>query len=236
MDEFTYVNLFDTKGIEYIIIIVFLLLIIPFWVFLNRPVKVNPGSAEQALPLSTLLSAVPQGIHFSKNHTWAHLLRSGEARIGICSLLISLTGRVNLKILKEPGSSVARGEVFAEISQGGKRMMIVSPVSGTVTRLNPALGEDPSPLHDDPYGKGWVCSIRPSDWLAEAGGFSVADGATAWFRKELERIRDFMAVSAGKSVSEPSAVFLQDGGEPAGQLLAAMPPEVWDAFQKEFLE
>jgi len=236
MDEFTFVNLFDTKGIEYIIIIAFLLLIIPFWVLLNRPVKVNSGSAGEAVPLSVLLSAVPQGIHFSKNHTWAHLLRSGEARIGICSLLVSLTGRVNLKMLKEPGSKVARGEVFAEISQGGKRLTIVSPVTGTVTCLNPALNEDPSLLNNDPYGKGWVCSIRPADWLAETGGFSVADGATAWFRKELERIRDFMAVTARKSVNDSSAVYLQDGGEPAGQLLASMPPEVWQAFQKEFLE
>ena len=41
MDEFTFVNLFETKGIEYIIIIAFLLLIIPFWVMLTRPVKVR---------------------------------------------------------------------------------------------------------------------------------------------------------------------------------------------------
>ncbi len=236
MDGFTFVNLFDTKGIEYIIIIAFLLLIIPFWVLLNRPVNVKSGSSVQTLPLSSVLSAVPQGILFSKNHTWAHLLRSGEARIGICSLLTNLTGSVNLKMLKEPGSRVARGEILAEISQNGKRMTIVSPVSGTVTGLNPSLGDDPSLLHEDPYGKGWVCSIRPADWIAETGGFRVADGATAWFRMELERIRDFMANTARKSVNDSSAVYLQDGGEPAGQLLASMPPEVWHAFQKEFLE
>jgi len=36
MGEFHYVDLFATKGIEYIIVIFYLLLLIPFWKFLTR--------------------------------------------------------------------------------------------------------------------------------------------------------------------------------------------------------
>jgi glycine cleavage system H protein len=36
MDGFTYVNIFDTKGVEYLAIIAFLLLLIPFWLFLKN--------------------------------------------------------------------------------------------------------------------------------------------------------------------------------------------------------
>jgi len=97
-------------------------------------------------------------------------------------------------VLKEPGSRLTRGEKLLKISLGDKRLAVVSPLSGMVTCLNHAIGEDPSILHDDPYGKGWICSIRPSDWMAEVTGFAVAEGATDWLRKELERIRDFRRV------------------------------------------
>lgn len=236
MEEFTFVNLFDTKGIEYIIIIAFLLMIIPFWFLLNRPLKLQGREARHSLPLSASLNAVPQGLHFSKNHTWAHLLKSGDARIGVDSLLVSLTGQANLKMLKEPGSNVSRGEVLSEISMGGKRLTIVSPISGTVIGQNKSLIEDPSLLHDDPYGKGWVCAIRPADWFAEIPGFTVSVGATAWFRSELERIKEFMATAVTKTGNEASVIYLQDGGEPAGNLLASMPPEVWQDFQEKFLK
>ncbi len=97
-------------------------------------------------------------------------------------------------MLKEPGSRLTRDEKLLKISQGDKKLAVVSPLSGMVTCLNHAIGEDPSILHDDPYGKGWICSIRPSDWMAEVTGFAVAEGATDWLRKELERIRDFRRV------------------------------------------
>jgi len=234
MDEFTFVNLFETKGIEYIIIIAFLLLIIPFWVMLTRPIKAKRGA--ETGPLGSALASIPQGIYFSKSHTWAHLMKSGEARLGIGSLLVHLTGIANLRMLKEPGSRLTRGEKLFEISLGEKSLTVVSPLSGTVTRMNPALREDPSLLHDDPYGKGWICSIRPSHWISEVTGFTVAEEATAWFKKELERIKDFMAGTTGRAGDENAAVYLQDGGEPVGRMLASLTPEEWNRFQKEFLE
>lgn len=235
MDEFTFVNLFETKGIEYIIIIAFLIMIIPFWVMLTRPVKVRLKPGSVADPLGPAAADAPQGIYFSRSHTWAHLLKSGDARIGIGSLLVHLTGITNLKMLKEPGSRLTRGERLFEISVGDKKLSVVSPLSGTVTRMNPELAGDPALLHDDPYGKGWICSIRPTDWMAEISGFSIADGATAWLRKEMERIRDFMAGTAARSGNEMATMSLQDGGEPVDRILATLTHDELDRFEKEFL-
>jgi len=39
MESFVYNNIFDTKGIEYIIIIFFLLVLIPFWFFVNNDIS-----------------------------------------------------------------------------------------------------------------------------------------------------------------------------------------------------
>lgn len=236
MDGFSYVNIFDTKGIEYIIIIAFLLLIIPFWKLLNRPLKAQVRKTSEVMPLSSSVLNAPQGIFFSNNHTWAHMLKSGDARIGIDSLLINLTGEVELKMLRDPGSVVRKGEEISELVRDGKRLAIVSPVSGIITSLNHALHDDPSMLHEDPYGQGWVCSIKPADWMGEVTGFHFAAGANVWLKKELERIRDFMAVTANRLNPGTHPVYMQDGGELAGYPLASMPEEVWNAFQDEFLK
>ncbi len=39
MDGFSYNNIFETKGIEYLVIIAFFLILIPFWIKLNKKVK-----------------------------------------------------------------------------------------------------------------------------------------------------------------------------------------------------
>lgn len=236
MDGFSYVNIFDTKGIEYIIIIAFLLLIIPFWKLLNRPLKVHVNQGQEASrPLFSSVLSAPQGIYFSNNHTWAHMLKSGDARIGLGSLLLNLTGGVELKMIREPGSAVRKGEAIAEITRDGRRLTIASPVSGTITGLNRELLDDPSMLLEDPYGTGWLCSIRPANWLKEITAFHFAAEASEWLGKELARIRDFMAVSAGRFNTERHAVYMQDGGELADYPLTSMPEEVWNDFQREFL-
>jgi glycine cleavage system H protein len=236
MDGFTYYNLFATKGIEYIIIIAFLLLIIPFWKLLNRPLAVPKKLRSAFSTLSASILRVPQGILFSNNHTWAHMLKSGDARVGLDDLLLHLTGPVKLTMLKNPGTTVSKGEVISEIDHEGKRLIITSPVSGEIIAVNQAVEDNPSVLNSDPYGKGWIYSIRPSEWIAEASGFHFAAEANTWFRKELDRFKDFVAVSVNRYTPATQAVYLQDGGELLDNPLAAMPREIWNDFQEEFLK
>ena len=39
MDGFSYTDIFATKGIEYLVVITFLLLLIPFWMILSKESK-----------------------------------------------------------------------------------------------------------------------------------------------------------------------------------------------------
>lgn len=236
MDGFTYYNLFQTKGIEYLIIIAFLLLIIPFWKLLNKPLEVPVRIRNAFKTLSASILRVPQGIFFSNNHTWAHMQRSGDARIGLDDLLLHLTGAVKVAMLKNQGNTVIKGDVVSEIDHDGKKLTIVSPVSGKITAVNYILQDDPSLLNSDPYGKGWLYSIKPTEWVAEAGGFHFAAEASTWLRTELDRFKDFMAASVSRYSPETQVAYMQDGGELIDNPLSAMPDEVWKDFQEEFLK
>lgn len=235
MEGFTYVNLFDTKGIEYLIVIAFLLLIIPFWKVLNRPVKVSGRVQQAAAVLTPGMLTVPGGLFYSKNHTWAHLERSGNALVGIDDFVSNITGSVRAVLKKEPGEQVKKGELIAELVQDGKSLGVFSPVSGKVNRLNHALEEEPQLLGSDPCGSGWLCSIEPSDWKGETNPYLFARQATEWLGEEVARLRDFLALRADRYMPAPSMVALQDGGELTGNLLSEMPADLWKEFENEFL-
>ena len=234
MDGFTYHDIFETKGLEYLAIIAFFLLLIPFWIILNR--KVVSKKIKQIIGvLSANILKIPQGVFFCKNHTWAHLQRSGSATVGLDDLLLHITGDIKFNNLKNPGESIRKGDLLAEICQDGKVLSVFSPISGEILTANSMLTGNPEISAEDPYGKGWLYKIKPGNWIAETSSYYLAEDATQWSKNEIERFKDFMATSGMKYGTNPSIAVLQDGGELCDHILSEMPKEIWQDFQREFL-
>ena len=237
MEGFTYSNIFETKGIEYIIIIFFLLILIPFWIIMNRQVSVKKQVKHALDVLNSAVLKIPQGLFFSKNHTWVYLEKSGHVKIGIDDFLQKVVGEIQVVPLKSSGDQVKRGDVLAEITREGRKLKILSPVSGEITENN--LEESNLNLglpESDPYDKGWFYSLKPTNWKAETSGFFLAEEATKWINAELSRVKDFLNISVAKYSGDPSMAVLQEGGELQINPLSEMQPEIWNDFQKEFLE
>jgi len=234
MDAFSYNNIFETKGIEYLVVIAFLVLLIPFWITLNKKVKVT-GLKQKGLGILTVRKLkIPQGIYYSRNHTWAYLEMSGIARVGLDDFLFHITGDINFNELKNQGEKIKKGDLIAEIKHKGKTLRIFSPVSGEILSMNPLLTDNPGSVSEDPYLKGWMYEVRPSRWTAETNSYYMAEDATNWLGKELERFKDFLSGS-GQLSSEFSRLVLQDGGELTDHTLSDLPVEVWQNFQDDFL-
>jgi glycine cleavage system H protein len=235
MEGFTYNNIFETKGIEYLVIISFFAILIPFWLLLNRKVKLTQQISKVVGLITAGSLRIPQGVFFSKFHTWAHLGTNGEARVGLDDLLLHFTGDVNFEHIKSPGEHIKKGEVLTLINHNGKNLRILSPISGEIKSTNASLGENPGLIKEDPYGQGWIYSIKPIRWKAETNSYYLAEEATYWAKQELLRFKDFLSVSVTKYMPEPGRVVLQDGGELIDQPLAELPQEVWQEFQDKFL-
>jgi glycine cleavage system H protein len=235
MDGYSYYNIFETKGIEYLLIIAFLLLLVPFSILLNRKVKISQKIREVTNFLTSGILKVPQGIFYNQNHTWAHLAKTGVADVGVDDLLLHLTGEVKLTYLKNPGDYIAKGEAMTEVEHQGKRLKIFSPISGAVTASNPVLAENPGLINADPYNKGWIYKIKPDNWKAEMNSCYLADDASDWSKREMERFRDFLATTMPKYSPDAAMIAMQDGGELRDHVLSELPGELWQDFQKEFL-
>ena len=235
MDGFTYHNIFETKGIEYLTIVVFFAILIPFWIALNRQVKVTRQLKKRLGTLTANALRIPQGILYSKNHTWTHLDTKGVARVGLDDLLLHITGEVTFSRLMKAGDTVSKDDLLAEITHDGKKLSILSPISGQILAVNSMLHENPEILNEDPYQKGWMYKVKPTSWMAETNSFYIAEEASNWSAKELERFKDFLAVSVERYAPEPSNIILQDGGELIDEPLSQLPTEIWQDFQRSFL-
>lgn len=236
MDGFTYKDIFDTKGIEYIIIISFLLLIIVFWNVINRPIKVKESINTAIGFLNDKILRIPKGIFYNKNHTWTYLQPEGFAKTGIDDLLVHLTGPVRVKQVLNTGDKIKKGDKIAEIYQEDKVIDITSTLSGEVAYVNERLANDPMILSKDPYNKGWFIKIKPDNWVEETSEYILADSAPQWFYNEIQRFKDFIAGTGRKNSADPASIVLQEGGELMDHPLAGMSSEIWKDFQKSFLE
>ncbi|MBW6534104.1 MAG: glycine cleavage system protein H [Mariniphaga sp.] len=235
MEEFSYTNIFETKGIEYLTIIAFFAILVPFWFLINRKPKkaVLISNVNRFITASAL--RIPQGIFFSKYHTWAHMEKSGLAKVGLDDLLVHITGDVKLTQFKKPGEQIEKGELLARIKYNGNSLKILSPVSGKIEETNSVLEKNPELIKEDPYQLGWIYSIGPTNWKADTNSYFLAEDATRWAVQELERFKNFLAVSASRFMPEPVGLVLQDGGEIVENPLTNFPQEVWDDFQNNFL-
>ena len=235
MDGFSYSNIFETKGIEYLAVIAFFAILIPFWIILNKKVKITNQFQKTLGALTANVLRVPQGLFYSKNHTWTHLEVSGVAKIGLDDLLLHITGDVTFINLKKSGEQVNKGDVLGEIDRNGKQLKILSPISGEILNANPMLNEDSEIIAQDPYGQGWIYRVKPTNWIAETNSYYFAEDATNWATMELERFKDFLAVSMRKYSAEPAFIALQDGGELCDNPISELPNELWQDFQRDFL-
>jgi glycine cleavage system H protein len=105
---------------------------------------------------------VPEQLRYSKDHEWVS--RDGDVvRVGITDYAQDALGDVVFVQVPEVGATVTAGESFGEVESTKSVSDVYAPVSGTVLEVNEALADAPQTLNEDPYGEGWICTIRMSD-------------------------------------------------------------------------
>ncbi|MDZ7740767.1 MAG: hypothetical protein U5Q03_03200 [Bacteroidota bacterium] len=167
MDGYTYHNIFATKGIEYLVVIAFLLIIVPFWIVVKRRRSIVTQLNETLGILSTIFLSIPQGYYYARNHMWAFLERSGMARVGIDDFLVNVVGQAEIRQFAAEKDFIRKGELMAEIVNGDKKLQLIAPISGRISKRNELEGRGVENVSSDPYSSGWFYEIKPSKWKAE---------------------------------------------------------------------
>ncbi len=178
----------------------------------------------------------PKGLYYDKTHTWAFMERDGSVRIGIDDFLLHITGTITRITMKEAGEYVRRGEKILTLTKFGKQLSLYSPVSGIIKAQNAKLNENSSLVNNYPYAEGWVYLVEPKNWLRELQFMWLGEKHREWLTDEFRRLRKFFEDTLKVHHVDRDYLVLQDGGELRDNLLADMGPEVWEEFQRKFID
>ncbi|MBI4841546.1 MAG: glycine cleavage system protein H [candidate division NC10 bacterium] len=204
-----------------------------------RPPAPRPGKARvEDLLLPSLQSrrfVLPGGLFFHRGHTWANLLFSGQVKVGADDFLQRLLGHVDAVTLPPLGAEVKQGQPLATIRQGGRTATLTAPVDGVVCAVNGELAKAPGLLKRDPYTRGWLVALQPTNLAANLPGLAVGESALVWLKAELARLQEFLHATQTLKQDALVGVTAADGGLVADGLLEHLDDEAWAEFQSRFL-
>jgi glycine cleavage system H protein len=131
----------------------------------------------------------PEDLYYHREHMWVKV-EEGKVRVGYNDWAQEAAGKlVNLNTRKV-GRSVKAGKTLGTVESGKWVGPLRTPVSGEITTLNEEVLKTPSVINDDPYGKGWIAVIAPSNLDEEMSDLikgSDKETLESWLKGEKEK-------------------------------------------------
>lgn len=124
------------------------------------------AQALAGLPRSRSVSYVPCPVDYHRLGyvSWALLEDEGIARIGVSDLFLKATQGIEAFELGIPGESLEQGIPCAvATSPDGSEHGIMCPMGGEILEVNEQAQSNPSLVEKDPYFRGWLYRIVPSN-------------------------------------------------------------------------
>jgi len=109
------------------------------------------------------MSKIPDDRRYTKSHEWVRKEPDGSVTIGITDHAQGALGDLVFVESPEAGRKVAANEACAVVESVKAASDVYSPLAGEVLGGNADLGSAPEAINQDPYGKGWMFKVRPSD-------------------------------------------------------------------------
>jgi len=104
----------------------------------------------------------PEQLKYTNEHEWIRL--DGEfAYVGIIDYAQEQLGDIVFVDIPSVGDTLAQGEVFGTIEVVKTISDLFLPVSGEIVEMNGSLEDNPELVNSEPYDKGWIIKIKPSD-------------------------------------------------------------------------
>lgn len=221
------VDQFATKGIEYLLVISFLVVLVLFWRFLNVPERSAPKSNYAKVGTPNRWFAVPEEVYYHPGHSWVLPEGGRVVRIGVDDFAQKLLGKPGEFRLPEVGARVEQGVPGWGMEVDSKSFDFLSPVDGVVVSRNEAVLRAPDLVNSDPYGEGWLLEIKTSRMKPNLLNLLRGAQAEAWMGANENALFQYMPKELG--------VVMQDGGIPITGIARALSEDDWDAIAKEFL-
>lgn len=106
--------------------------------------------------------ASPADRRYAATHEW-HKREGDLVVIGLSKFAVDELTDVTFVDIHKTSGTVKAGESFGEIESVKATSELYCGIDGSVVEANAAVLEDPSLVNRDPYGRGWLLKVQPSD-------------------------------------------------------------------------
>lgn len=128
---------------------------------------------------------VREGLYYSKEWAWVKV-EDGKARIGITDYAQKQLREVVFAELPNVGDEIVKGEPFGTVESVKSVSDLVAPVSGKIEEVNEEVVDNPQLINEDPYGKGWLIVVSPSNLDEDLKTLMSFEESVEW-HKELAK-------------------------------------------------
>ncbi len=177
---------------------------------------------------------VPQGLYYSKGHTWLNFEEDGKLKLGIDDFINKVLKPRKIIFLRNEGEKVKKGDPILEVLTNSSRVKIYSPINGIVHLTNQKIIENPDLIRENPYRENWFFEIEPEDFKTNLESFKIGKEVVNWMKEEVNRFKDLLAHLSPK----PSLVgaTLYDGGNIVEGVAKLLDDSSLSRFEEEFLK
>lgn len=212
-----------------------LCLAIDWWLGRRRP------AAATSAPLPAVAAPVPvlsgpayaggfqlhEELSYHPGHAWALVEGPDRVRVGIDDFARRLIGRVEGLELPPVGALLQQGKEAWVLRRGARCAGMLAPISGQVVEINRPLLADPSLVARDPYGAGWLLTVRTTELRPNLNNLLSGRLVHRWLEDASSRLRARLHGTMGLSFA--------DGGTAVADVGSLIDDPAWSAAVREFL-
>lgn len=105
--------------------------------------------------------SIPAELQYTAEHEWVRI-EGDTAVVGITQYAADALGDIVYVDLPKVGKTIAAGAVVGEAESTKSVGELFAPVSGEIVESNQSVIDSPELVNSDPYGDGWLFSVRVS--------------------------------------------------------------------------
>ena len=105
----------------------------------------------------------PDELRYTADHEWIRLEADGTAIVGITDFAQHELGDIVYVDINTLGQTLDKGAVFGSVEAVKTVSDLFLPLAGEIMEMNDEAEKSPELVNTDPYGRGWIVRVRPTD-------------------------------------------------------------------------
>ncbi len=126
---------------------------------------------------------VPEGLYYSKDFEWVKI-EGDKVRVGITDYAQKSLREIVYAELPTAGTQVKQNEPYGTLESVKAVSDLVSAVTGTIEEVNDEVQSKPETLNEDPYNKGWLLVVKPTNLQADLANLMTFEAAVEWHKAQ----------------------------------------------------